>query len=244
VSSWRWAHWCSKHVEHLVGFLSFSCHNDARSDKHHMWKIISWVTVAVKVWKLTRRITSVYQPTNAHIISHKTLLKHLKTLRHVSILSDHNEGALFLAKVMLQYSQFNSYLQTRCCDSMSCCVGMCCADCFTTHSHIPTQHDTLPQHLVRKYELNCEYCNITLARKNAPRWWSDKIEAFRSVLKCFKSTLCEIICAFVGWRIEVILQKMHGATIRFTRRNFVWLCSYWTYDANINVSCDAWVTAI
>jgi len=23
--------------------------------------------------------------------------------------------------------------------------------------HIPTQHDTLPQHLVCKYELNCEY---------------------------------------------------------------------------------------
>ena len=73
-----------------------------------------------------RRITSIYQPTNAHIISHKTHLKHLKTLRHVSILSDHHQGALFLAKVILRYSQFNSYLQTRCCDSISCCVGMCC----------------------------------------------------------------------------------------------------------------------
>ena len=39
---------------------------------------------------------------------------------------DHHQGALFLAKVMLQYSQFNSCLQTRCCDSISCCVGMCC----------------------------------------------------------------------------------------------------------------------
>ena len=29
-------------------------------------------------------------------------------------------GALSLAKGMLQYSQFNSYLQTRCCGSMSC----------------------------------------------------------------------------------------------------------------------------
>jgi len=67
-----------------------------------------------------------YQPTNAHIISHKTLLKHFKTLRHVSILSDHHQGALFLVKVILQYSQFNSYLQTRCCGSISCCVGMCC----------------------------------------------------------------------------------------------------------------------
>jgi len=26
-----------------------------------------------------------------------------------------------------------------------------------------------------KYELNCEYCNITLARNKAPWWWSDKI---------------------------------------------------------------------
>ena len=38
-------------------------------------------------------ITSIYQPTNEHIISHKTLLKHFKTLRHVSILSDHHQGA-------------------------------------------------------------------------------------------------------------------------------------------------------
>ena len=67
-----------------------------------------------------------YQPTNAHIISYKTHLKHFKTLRHVSTLSDHHQGALFLAKVILQYSQFNSYLQTRCCGSISCCVGMCC----------------------------------------------------------------------------------------------------------------------
>ena len=31
-----------------------------------------------------RRITKIYKPTNAHIISHKTLSKHFKTLRHVS----------------------------------------------------------------------------------------------------------------------------------------------------------------
>jgi len=36
------------------------------------------------------------------------------------------------------------------------------------YQHIPTQHDMLPQHLVCKYELNCEYCNITLARNKAP----------------------------------------------------------------------------
>jgi len=60
------------------------------------------------------------------IISHKTLLKHFKTLRHVSILSDHHQGALFLAKVILRYTQFNSCLQSRCCGSISCCVGICC----------------------------------------------------------------------------------------------------------------------
>jgi len=43
---------------------------------------------------------------NAHIISHKTPLKHFKTLRYVSILSDHHQGALFLAKVILKFSQF------------------------------------------------------------------------------------------------------------------------------------------
>ena len=56
----------------------------------------------------------------------KVHIKHFKTLRHVSILSDHHQGALFLAKVILQYSQFNSHLQTRCCGSISCCMGMCC----------------------------------------------------------------------------------------------------------------------
>ena len=95
--------------------------------------------------KYSNEFTSIYQPTNAHIISHKTLLKHFKTLRHVSILSDHHQGALFLAKVMLQYSQFNSYLQTRCCGSISCCVGMCCgaaARCASYDAHLATA----PQH--------------------------------------------------------------------------------------------------
>jgi len=56
-----------------------------------------------------------------------------------------------------------------------------------TPSHCSTtQHDMLPQHLVCKYELNCEYCNTTLARNKALWWWSDKIEICRSVLKCFK----------------------------------------------------------
>ena len=59
----------------------------------------------------TYQMCSFYQPTNKRIISHKTHVKHFKTLRHVSILSDHRQRALFLAKVMLRCSQFNSYLQ-------------------------------------------------------------------------------------------------------------------------------------
>jgi hypothetical protein len=38
----------------------------------------------------------------------------------------------------------------------------------TAPQHIPTQRDMLPQQLDCKYELNCEYCNITLARNKAP----------------------------------------------------------------------------
>jgi len=86
--------------------------------------------------------TSIYQPTNAHIISHKTLLKHFKTLRHVSILSDHHQGALFLAKTILQYSQFNSNLQTRCCGSLSCCVGTCCGAVARCASYASHTHNT------------------------------------------------------------------------------------------------------
>ena len=43
--------------------------------------------------------------------------------------------------------------------------------------------------------------------------WQDR--NMSECFKVFKSVLCEIICAFVGWWIEVILQKMHGATLRF-----------------------------
>ena len=32
----------------------------------------------------------IYEPTHAHTISHKIVLKHFKTLRHISILSDHH----------------------------------------------------------------------------------------------------------------------------------------------------------
>jgi len=74
-----------------------------------------------------------------------------------------------------------------------------------------TQHDMLPQHVVCKYELNCEYCNITLAGDKAPWWWSDKIETCRSVLKCFMwNYMC--IRWLINWSDST---KMHGATIRF-----------------------------
>ena len=108
-----------------------------------------------------RRITSIYQPKNAHIISHKTLLKHFKTLRHVSILSDRYQGALFLAKVLLRYSQFNSYLQTRCYGSISCCVGMCCGEEARCASY-DISH--LTPHFLR----------ISLWRKNSKAVWMGK----------------------------------------------------------------------
>jgi len=51
------------------------------------------------------------------------------------------------------------------------------------------KHDMLPQHLVCKYELNCEYCNIPLARDKAPRMmiWQDRniSEFFKMFLKVF-----------------------------------------------------------
>jgi len=74
-------------------------------------------------------------------------------------------------------------------DDLASIVARCAsydAHLATAPQHIPTQHHMLPQHLVCKYELNCEYCNITLARNRAPWWWSDKIETRRSVLKCLK----------------------------------------------------------
>ena len=50
-----------------------------------------------------------------------------------------------------------------------CVVAVAVARCAsydahlaTASQHIATQHDLLPQHLVCKYELNCEYCNITV----------------------------------------------------------------------------------
>jgi len=64
-------------------------------------------------------------------------LKHLKTLRHISIFSDQHQGiSSFFAKV-ITYSRFK----------------------------IPTQHEMLPQHLVYKNELNREYV-ITLAKND------------------------------------------------------------------------------
>ena len=81
-------------------------------------------------------ITWIYQPTNAHIISHKTHLKHFKIIRHVSTLSDHHQGALFLAKVILQYSQFNSYLQN---EVLWQHIMLCCgtvARCESNDAHL------------------------------------------------------------------------------------------------------------
>ena len=104
---------------------------DGAHKKFYKLKLISYKSYCSTVH--FRRITTIYQPTNAHIISHKTLLKHFKTFRHVSILSS-SSGALFLAKVILQYSQFNSYLQTRCCGSISCVAEQWLGVRLTTHT--------------------------------------------------------------------------------------------------------------
>ena len=148
------------------------------------------------------QVTSIYQPTNAHIISHKTPLKHFDMFRSCQIIirelcsllklyySIHSSICICKRGVVAAY-----HVVWECVWSSGyvCVVRRTPSHCSTT------QHDMLPQYLVCKYELNCECCNITLARNRAPWWWSDKIETCRSVLKCFKSVLCEIICAFVGW---------------------------------------------
>jgi len=54
-----------------------------------------------------------------------------------------------------------------CCGEVARCASYD-AHLATAPQHIPTQHDMLPQHLDCKYELNCEYRNITLARYEAP----------------------------------------------------------------------------
>jgi len=99
-------------------------------------------------------------------------------------------------------------------------MGICCRECSwlgvcrmlhsstwrtpsQLHSlqQIPTQHNTLPQHLVYKNELNGEYV-ITLARNDeTPWWWSEKIETCRSG---FKWKLYRCICWLI---VEVILQN-------------------------------------
>jgi len=75
-----------------------------------------------------------------------------------------------------------------CCGAVARCASYD-AHLATAPQHIRTQQDMLPQHIVCKYGLNCEHRNITLARNKAPWWWSDKIEACRSVLKCFEMFL-------------------------------------------------------
>jgi len=55
----------------------------------------------------------------------------------------------------------------KCCGAVARCASYD-ANLATAPQHIPTQHDMLSQQLLCKYELNCEYCNIILARNKAP----------------------------------------------------------------------------
>jgi len=58
--------------------MAFLCISDTYTWSGEFW-------TALSAFKIHNTIISIYQPTNAHIVSHKTLLKHFKTLRHVSI---------------------------------------------------------------------------------------------------------------------------------------------------------------
>ena len=82
---------------------------------------------------------------------------------------------------------------------------------YTLYNKIPTQHDTLPQHLVYKNKLNHEYV-ITLARNNETSWWwSEKIETGQSGFKCFKWKLYRCIC----WLIVEVMSIYLTCTLYF-----------------------------
>ena len=82
----------------------------------------------------------------------------------------------------------------------------------------------LPQHLVWKYELNCEYCNITLARNKAPWWWSDKIETPRSVLKCFKSVYVRLYVHSLVDKLKWFYENARCHNKIYTRHVFMSCC--------------------
>jgi len=98
-----------------------------------------------------------------------------------------------------------------CCGAVASCASYD-AQLATAPRHIPTQHDMLPQHLVCKYEVICEYRNITLARNKAPWWWSEMIETCRCVLMCF---IWNYMCIrwLINWKDST---KKYGVTIRFS----------------------------
>jgi len=93
----------------------------------------------------------------------------------------------------------------------------------------------LPQNLVCKYELNCEYCNIILARNKAPWWWSGVIETCRSVLKCFMWN-CMCIRWLINWSDST---KMHGATIRFKVASS-WILFFSSSNVLFNLKYSRW----
>ena len=112
----------------LLILRSFLVH--LRSKCHHERPVLTPTTVPcpLSVWLIIFVwVTNIYQPTNAHIISHKTHLKHSDMFRSCQIIIRELSSLL-----KLYYSQFNWYLQTRCCGSISCCVGMCCG-AVTSH---------------------------------------------------------------------------------------------------------------
>jgi len=92
------------------------------------------------------------------------------------------------------------------------CVVRCTpSHCSTTHSQ---QHDMLPQHLVCKYDLNCEY-NFSKEQSSLMIWqdrnMSECLKCFKMFWMCFMwNYMC--IRWLINWSDST---KMHGATIRF-----------------------------
>jgi len=137
--------------------------NDRRTHEYQIGKDYELQNRISSLHRTFRKITSTINQ-QMHLYNfHLKHFKVLKPLRHISIFLDHHQGvSLSLAK-FITYSRFTSFLTTRCCGSISCCVGICCRECswlgvrlmllrsirrkpsqLHNLQQIPTQHDMLP----------------------------------------------------------------------------------------------------
>jgi len=115
------------------------------------------VSYGAEAWTLTKKEEQallIYQPTNAHKISHKALLKHSYMFRSCQIIirelcsllnlyySIHNSIRICKRVVVAAY-------HVLCCGAVARCASYD-AHLATAPQHIPTQHDMLLQHLICK----------------------------------------------------------------------------------------------